>query len=90
MRNKTTELEGRIKILEEAQRLFAEHFRQLRARIERLEKTAELHRAHLGIRPQQQCPKCRAPLHTAAKACPRCGASWDSDETESEKRGMPR
>jgi len=90
MASKVADLEARIRTLEAAQLITSTRFRELTERLYDLETEVDLHRGHLGIRKQIMCPKCRAPLHPAAKACARCGASWDVDEAAAEKRGMPR
>jgi RNase P subunit RPR2 len=90
MASKITELAQALTGLAERYQFLAERYRGLAERLKDVENEVELHRGHLGLRKQIMCPKCRAPLHPAAKACARCGASWDADEAAAEKRGMPR
>lgn len=40
-----------------------------------LDEVAAL-RARFGVSERGRCPKCKAPIHRAAKACKFCGASW--------------
>lgn len=64
--------------------------RSMLRRIEHLERlfdeVAEL-RKHFGISDRGRCPKCKSPIHPAAKACKQCGASWEDAPTGT---GLPR
>ena len=68
----------------------AKLYSDLLVRVDRLAEESARHRAHLGLRDQKPCPRCKAPVHPHAFACARCGASWGNDEAETEQRGMPK
>ena len=68
----------------------AKLYSDLLVRVDKLAEQSERHRAHLGIREQKACPRCKAPVHPAARACARCGSSWGDDDEEAQRRGMPK
>lgn len=55
--------------------------------VERLDREVAELRARMGISIRARCPKCKAPVHRAARACKACGADWGE---EPEPKPIPR
>lgn len=97
MASKVVELEAQVSGLEttvtglsERYIALAKLYSDLLVRVDKLAEASERHRAHLGLRDQKPCPRCKAPVHPHAFACARCGGSWGNEDEETQRRGMPK